>query len=73
MTPSYIHRVMRKGGTTRWPSADYDCNQSSGSGKAVSLQPSLLMQGDMSMRKHLSLSLYQLCMRQRREADCGHN
>ena len=54
MTPSYIRRVMGKGGTTRWPLADY-----SGSGKAVSLQPSLLAQGDMVMREpHSLLTIY---------------
>ena len=41
MTPSYIRRVIGKGGATRWPSADYSSNQELAvERKAVSLQPS---------------------------------
>ena len=66
MTPSYIRRVMGKEGTTHWPSADYSSNQNSGSGKAVSLQPSLLAQGDMGMRKpHSLLAMYSSAERDR--------
>ena len=44
---------------TRWPSADYSSKQNSGSGRAVSLQPSLLVQADMGMRKpHSLLTMY---------------
>ena len=44
---------------TYWPSVDYGSNQNSGNGKAVSLQFSLLAQGDMGMRKfHSLLSMY---------------
>ena len=55
MTPLYIHQVMEKGGATHWPSVDYSSKQNGGSGEAVSLQPSRLVQADMSMRKRHSL------------------
>ena len=55
MTPSYIRRVIGKGGATRWLLADYSSKQNSRSGKAVSLQPSLLVQADIGMRKPNSL------------------
>ena len=51
MTPSYIRWVVREGGVACQPvadysgkqeSADYSSKQNSGSGRAVSLQPSLL-------------------------------
>ena len=51
-----IHsRIIGKGAATRCPLADYSSNQNSGSGRAVSLQPSLLAQADMGMRKPYSL------------------
>ena len=46
---------MGKGGATRWSSADYISKQNSGSGTAISLQPSLLEQADIGMRKLHSL------------------
>ena len=51
--------VMGKGVATCWPSADYNSNQNGGGGRAVSLQPSLLVQGDMGMRKpHFLFAVY---------------
>ena len=56
MTPSYILRVVWEGGAARRPSADYSSKQKSAvERKAVSLQPSLLVQADMGMRKTHSL------------------
>ena len=57
---------MGKGGVTRWPSADYSSNQnrnadysSNQNRKLVSLQPSLLAQGNMGMRTlHSLLDMY---------------
>ena len=50
---------MGKRGATRWLSADYSSKQNSGSGRAISLQPSLLVQGDMGMRKpHSLIAMY---------------
>ena len=46
---------MGKGGAIRWPSADNSSKQNSGSGEAVSLPSSLLVPGDMGMRKPHSL------------------
>ena len=66
MTPSYISRVIGKGGLTRWPLADHSSKQNSGSGKAFSLQPSPLVQSDMGMRKpHLLLAMYASAKRSR--------
>ena len=40
-------------------SADYISKQNSGSGRAVSFQPSLLVQADLGMRKpHCLLAMY---------------
>ena len=64
-----IHsRIVEEGVAARWPSAyfsgkqesaDYSNKQNSGSGRAVSLQPSLLAQADTGMRKpHSLLAMY---------------
>ena len=60
MTPSYIRWVMRKGGATRRPSADYSSKQELVvEREAVPLQPSLSVQADMGMRKpHSLLAMY---------------
>ena len=72
MTLSYIHRVMGKGGVTHWLSADYSSKQNSRGGRAVSLQPSLLVQGDMGMRKpHSLLAMYESAERGRPVAMIG--
>ena len=61
-----LSRVMVKGGATRWPSADYSSRQNSGSGKAVSLRPSQLAQGDVAMEnKHSLLAIYASAERRR--------
>ena len=67
MTPSYIHRVVEKGGVARWPSADYSGKQESEvEREAVSLQPSLVVQGDMGIRKpHSLLAMYASAERDR--------
>ena len=45
--------------STKQESADYSSKQNSGSGRAISLQPSLLVQVDMGMRKpHSLLAMY---------------
>ena len=51
---------MGKGGATRRPSADYSRQQELAvEREAVSLQPSLLVQADMGMRKpHSQLAMY---------------
>ena len=60
MIPSYICRVMGKGGANHWPSADYSKKHNSGSWRAISLQISLLVQADMGMRKpHSLLAMYE--------------
>ena len=65
MTPEYIRRVMGEGSVTRRPVADYSGKQESAdyssklnswSGRAVSFQPSLLVQADLGMKKPHSLS-----------------
>ena len=68
MTSSYILQVVGEGGAACWPSADYSgkqesadnsSKQNSGSGRAVSLQPSPLVQDDMGMREpHSLLAMY---------------
>ena len=54
MAPSYIHRVVGEGGVAQ--SADYCSKQNSGSGRVVSLHPSLLVQGDMGKGENHSIS-----------------
>ena len=59
---------MGKGGAARWSTAnysgkqeseDYSSKQNSGSGRAVSPQPSLLGEADRGMRKpHFLLAMY---------------
>ena len=50
---------MGEGGAVHWPSADNSSKQNCGSGRAVSLRPSLLVQADMGMRKpHSLLAMY---------------
>ena len=64
MTPSYILQVVGEGGVAHRPwadnsdkqeSVDYSSKQNSRSGRAISLQPSLLLQGDMGMGEPHSL------------------
>ena len=50
-----LSRVLGKGAATCWPSTDYRSNQNRGGGRASSLQPSLLVQSNMGMRKLYSL------------------
>ena len=51
---------MGKGGAMHWPSDDYSSKQELAvEREAVSLQPSLLVQGDTGMRKpHSLLAMY---------------
>ena len=65
---TYIRRIVGEGGAACQPpddysgkqeSADYSSKQNSGSGRAVSLQPSLFLQGDMGMEEpHFVLAIY---------------
>ena len=80
MTLSYIFRVVGEGGVARRPttdysgkqeSPDYSSKQNSGSGRTVSLQPSLLVQADMGMRKpHSLLAIYVLAAEKQ---TCDHD
>ena len=79
MTPSNIFRIVWEGGAARRPwadyrdkqeSADYSSKQNSGSGRAVSLQSSLLVQADMGMREpHSLLAMYASAEKQASDHD----
>ena len=60
MTPPYISHVVGEGGAASQPSADYsDKQESAVERETVPLQPPLLVQGDMGMRKpHSLLAMY---------------
>ena len=59
MTPSYIHRVVGKGAAILWSSADHSSKQNNEKKGPLSLPPSLLLQGDMSMGEpHSLLAVY---------------
>ena len=64
-SPSY-----GEGGATRRPLADYSSKQNSGSRRAVSLQPSLLVQADIGMGEpHSLLAMYASAEKQ----TCDHD